>query len=276
MTDIADWQGGVGRNWAVEWQRTDATFSELTPHLLAAIASEPGKRIVDIGCGAGEIAMAVAAARPDAQVIGIDVSPDLVVAARSRSIQAANVTFKLGDASVWTDPAGAPDLYVSRHGVMFFADPPAAFAHLAASAARDARLVFSCFRKPADNGWAAAIADILPKTEKSVAQPFAPGPFAFAEPEHVRSCLRGWRDIVFSPIDFAYVAGTGPDAITEAMALFHRIGPAASALRTLPSGEREAFERRLLALVKAHHGGDRVTFPAAAWLVTATSDHSDG
>jgi len=276
MTDIADWQGGVGRNWAAEWQRTDATFSELTPHLLAAIASEPGKRIVDIGCGAGEMAMAVAAARPDAQVIGVDVSPDLVVAARLRSSQAAILTFQLGDASFWTDPAGAPDLYVSRHGVMFFADPPSAFAHLAASAAHNARLVFSCFRTAADNGWAAAIAELLPKSETPRAQPFAPGPFAFAEPEHVRICLRGWRDIVFAPIDFAYVAGTGPDAITEAMALFHRIGPAASALRTLPSGEREAFEQRLLALVEAQHDGVRVAFPGAAWLVSATSDHFDG
>jgi len=276
MTDIADWQGGVGRNWAAEWQRTDATFSELTPHLLAAIASEPGKRVVDIGCGAGEIAIAVAAARPDAQVIGVDVSPDLVAAAQSRSIQAANLTFQLGDASVWADTDGAPDLYVSRHGVMFFADPPSAFAHLAANATRNARLVFTCFRKPADNGWATSIAHILPTAEKPEAQLFAPGPFAFAEPDYVRTCLRGWRDIAFSPIDFAYVAGTGPNAIADAMALFHRIGPAASALRTLPAGEREAFEQRLLALVEAHHDGVRVAFHGAAWLVSATSDHFDG
>lgn len=276
MTDIADWQGGVGRNWAAEWQRTDVSFSELTPQLLAAIAAEPGSRIVDIGCGAGEIAMAVATASPGAQVTGVDVSPDLVAAAGSRSVHLPNLSFQLGDASVWTDPAGAPDLYVSRHGVMFFADPPSAFAHLAAKAARNARLVFSCFRKAADNVWAAAIADILPRSEKPTMQRFAPGPFAFAEPDHVRLCLRGWRDIAFSPIDFAYVAGTGPDAITEAIALFHRIGPAASALRTLPHHEREAFEQRLLALVTAHHGGNRVTFSAAAWLVTATSDHGDG
>lgn len=58
MTDIADWQGGVGRNWAAQWQRTDVTFSELTPRLLEAIAEEPGGCIIDIGCGAGEIAAA--------------------------------------------------------------------------------------------------------------------------------------------------------------------------------------------------------------------------
>jgi SAM-dependent methyltransferase len=276
MTDIADWQGGVGRNWAAEWQRTDTSFSELTPLLLDAIAAEPGTRIVDLGCGAGEIAIAVAKARTNARVTGVDVSQDLVNAARARSGTIANVSFELADASTWSDAGGAPDLYVSRHGVMFFGNPPAAFAHLAAKAQARARLVFSCFRQPSENMWAQAIADILPKAQKSPADTYAPGPFAFADPDHVGRSLAGWRDIVFSPVDFAYVAGAGPDAVAEAMALFRRIGPAAFAIRTLPDVDRIAFEKRLLALVEVHHDGSRVTFPAAAWLITATSDHPNG
>ncbi len=276
MTDITDWQGSVGRNWAAQWQRTDTSFSELTPQLLAAIAAEPGSRIVDIGCGAGEVAMAVAAARPQASVIGVDVSPDLVEAAQARSGTIANLSFELADAAVWSDGRGAPDLYVSRHGVMFFSDPPAAFTRLAAQAQPGARLVFSCFRKPSENIWAKAIAGILPGTPEAPAAPHAPGPFAFADPVHLRQCLAGWREVALRPVDFAYVAGTGPDAVAEAMALFARIGPSAFALRTLPPEERAAFEKRLLALVEAHHDGVRVAFSAAAWLVTATSDHSDG
>lgn len=275
MTDIADWQGGVGRNWAAEWQRTDTSFSELTPQLLAAIAAEPGSRIVDIGCGAGELAMAVAAARPDAHVTGVDVSPDLVDAARLRSADASNLKFHLADASVWSDVEETPNLYISRHGVMFFADPPAAFTHLATHAAPRARLVFTCFRKPSENMWANLIADIVPRADSTPVQAHAPGPFAFADPDYVRRSLAGWRDLAFAPVDFAYVAGAGPDAVAEAMALFQRIGPAAFAIRTLPSDERQAFEKRLLTLIEAHHDGVRVAFPAAAWLITATSDHCD-
>ena len=63
MTNAADWQGTVGKSWAQEWQRTDTSFCELTPHLLAAISSEQGSRIVDIGCGAGELSLAIARAR---------------------------------------------------------------------------------------------------------------------------------------------------------------------------------------------------------------------
>ena len=60
------------------------------------------------------------------------------------------------------------------------------------------------------------------------------------------------------------------------MALFRRIGPAAAALRTLPDAERAKIERRLADLVEAHHRDGQVAFNAAAWLVSATSDHNDG
>ncbi|MEL0209038.1 MAG: class I SAM-dependent methyltransferase [Novosphingobium sp.] len=279
MTNAADWQGTVGRSWAQKWQKTDTSFCELTPHLLAAISSEPGSRIVDIGCGAGELSLAVARARPDADVTGIDISGDLVEAARARAAQ-PNVSFVEVDASVWQPDDAAPDLFVSRHGVMFFPDPPRAFGHLASVAAPDARIVFSCFRKAAENAWAARIAELLPPAPAmpapTPAERFAPGPFAFAEPDHVRACMAGWRDLAFTPVDFAYVAGAGADPVGEAMALFRRIGPAAAALRTLPQKDREVVEARLLTLVEAHLVDGRVSFPAAAWLVSATSDHRNG
>lgn len=276
MTNELDWQGGVGRNWATEWRRTDTSFSALTPHLLAAVRVEPATRIVDIGCGAGEVAIAIARERGDASVVGADISPDLIAVAQHRGSGIANLSFKLADASHWSDADGAPDLYVSRHAVMFFADPPSAFAHLAASAAPRARMVFTCFRALDQNEWATAIAGLLPPPDSTPSLAFTPGPFAFADPDHVRHCMAGWRDLTFRPVDFSYVAGSGDDPVSETMALFHRIGPSAFALRTLPQVERAAFERRLLELVEAHRDGGCVTFRAAAWLVSATSDHSHG
>lgn len=274
MTSASEWQGTVGRSWADEWRRTDVSFSELTPNLLHAIGAEAGEAVVDIGCGAGEVSMAVARARPAATVTGVDISADLVETARGRN-GLPNLSFEVADASQWR-PATKPDLYVSRHGVMFFPDPPAAFAHLAAIAAPRARMVFSCFRMAAENDWAAAIAGLLPRSDGPTPTPGAPGPFAFALPDHVRRCLKGWRDVEFTPLDFRYIAGRGPDAVGEAMALFRRIGPAAAALRTLPETERDGVARRLLELVESRVDGDEVAFPAAAWLVTATSDHNDG
>ena len=274
MTSINDWQGGVGRGWADEWRRTDRSFSNLTPRLLEAIGAEPGKRIIDIGCGAGELALAIARDRPAAHVTGVDVSADLIAAARSRPLACGHADFALADAATFAPADGPADLYVSRHGVMFFPDPPAAFRHLAQAAAPGARIVFSCFRAAAQNEWASAIAGLLePMGERKSDTPgeFVPGPFAFADPGHVQRCMAGWTDFAFTPVDFAYVAGAGADPVADALAFFRRIGPAAAAIRALPEAARAAFEERLETLARHHMIGDAVVFSAAAWIVTATA-----
>jgi SAM-dependent methyltransferase len=271
MTDKGEWEGGVGRNWATEWERTDRSFAELTPRLLAAIAGLAGSDVVDIGCGAGELSLAVAAARPQARVLGIDVSADLVAAATMRARGRANCAFALADAATWEPDRGAPDLYISRHGVMFFADPVAAFAHLARVAQPAAGLCFSCFRSPADNPWASGIARLLP-SGMTPPDPHAPGPFAFADPERVRSILEraGWRDTAFAAHDVRYLAGRGADPVADALDFFGRIGPAARAMRDLPEDELAGFQARLREFVVEHRRGDEVAFDAAIWIVTAT------
>src|SRR6185436_7207978 len=141
MTTKTDWQDQVGRTWADNYRSTDRAFSELTPRLLERIAARSGDAIADIGCGAGELSLALAAARPHARVVGVDVSPELLDVARQRGAkldqvnQVYNVRFTLADAAQWAPDGFAPDLYVSRHGVMFFPDPVAAFGHLRGIAA---------------------------------------------------------------------------------------------------------------------------------------------
>lgn len=277
MTGASDWEGTVGTSWASEWQRTDRSFAALTPRLLAAVADIQPERILDIGCGAGEVALSLARTHPQATVIGVDLSEPLLAVARSRGEGMRNLWFERGDAARWSDSAGRPDLLVSRHGVMFFDDPPAAFAHLAAIAAPRARLAFTCFRSPGENAWAAEIARLLPPPPPSQSAPAEglppPGPFAFADPDRIRCVLAtGWRDVDLTPVDFTYVAGGGDAPVEDALAFFSRIGPAAAAIRTLPRTARVSFEAKLGELVRSRLAGGQVIFPAAAWLVTATAD----
>lgn len=275
MTQGIEWQGPVGRVWAEQWQRTDRSFAPMTAELLALIAQRPGRAVVDIGCGAGELSLAIAGARPDAQVRGIDLSPDLVAVARERSAGLTNCAFAVADAAQWqpdrTYPGfAAPDLYVSRHGVMFFANSVAAFAHLGALAVSGAGLCFSCFRSPRENPWASGVAALLPGGAPP-AQPNVPGPFAFADAERVRGLLSaaGWSDVSFVAADFSYVVGAGPDPVADAVDYLSRIGPAARALRELPDTARTTFRERLHGFAGEHVVAGEVRFPAAAWLVSA-------
>ena len=89
MTVAADWTGSVGDVWAAEWRRTDRSFADLSRHLDAAIlavASDRPFRAFDIGCGAGGTSLALAEARPDATILGVDLSVGLVDVARERLV----------------------------------------------------------------------------------------------------------------------------------------------------------------------------------------------
>lgn len=272
MTSASEWQSVVGKSWAEMAHLTDRAFGGLMPKLLSRIAATPGHSIFDIGCGAGVLAIAVARARPDASVLGCDISPDLVDVARVRSDNVPNLRIIEGDASRLLPPM-APDLLISRHGVMFFDNPVTAFAHLAQISRSGARLIFSSFRCQEDNLWASEIATVMANPYPSPPPPYyVPGPFAFRDPAFVRQVLAsgGWTDINFEPVAFRYIAGRGNDPVSDAMAFFSRIGPMAAQLRTLDSDVREDLRHRLRGVIKRWHNGDEVTFPAAAWIVTAT------
>ena len=269
MTTGTDWRDAVGRTWAENYRLTDRAFAGLTERLLHRIGDCSGQAVLDIGCGAGELSLAVARNHPSATVLGLDVSPALLAAAQQRGADHAKVRFAEGDAATWQDPAFHPDKLISRHGVMFFDAPRDAFRHLREAARPGAELVFTCFRHPQLNAWASELAGLLELPGNP--DPTAPGPFAFADEAHVRGILgdAGWRNIVLDPVDFAYVAGVGEDPVSDAVNLFTRIGPAAPALRALDGAARERALGWVREWLEQHRSGDLVALGAAAWIVTA-------
>ena len=60
MTTGSDWRAQVGRTWAENYRLTDRSFAGLTERLLARIGGCEGQNVLDIGCGAGELSLAVA------------------------------------------------------------------------------------------------------------------------------------------------------------------------------------------------------------------------
>lgn len=271
MTKGMDWQAHVGRSWAENFALTDRAFAGLTQRLLERVSERVGQCVLDVGCGAGELALAVARQRPGARVVGVDISADLIDAARDRGGQHGNVDFTLADAGSWRLPGFAPEVVISRHGVMFFDDPIAAFANLREQSAEDAELVFSCFRSPGENPWASDIARLLELPPP--ANPQAPGPFAFADPQHVEDVLTGagWRGVSFEAVDFAYIAGKGDEPVEDALNLFRRIGPAAPVLRSLEGADKARAEGWMRDWLEEHRSGNLVAFPAGAWIVSAAS-----
>lgn len=265
-----EWQGRTGESWAAEWRRTDRSFAMLTERLLQRTRDFHFAQVLDIGCGAGELSLALARGRPECRVTGVDIAPALIAVARTRGEHLPQTSFIEADAAAWQPQGPAPDLLVSRHGVMFFADPVAAFTHLSRIAAPDAGLLFSCFREPSLNPFMTEVVRLLPAPAEP-ADPLAPGPFAFADPLRVEAILRaaGWADVALEPFDFAMVVGAGKDPVAEAMAYFQAIGPAARARRDLDEEQLATFQKDLRKLAEQHCSDGIVALRAAAWIVSA-------
>lgn len=264
MTNATDWQGRVGRTWAEEANRTERAFAGIAALLdrtIAEVAPATG-RALDIGCGVGSTALALAAARPGLAVTGVDLSPDLVAVAASRA--GASTAFVHGDAVAVAADLAPLDLLVSRHGVMFFADPAAAFAALRAAARAGAPLVFSCFGARADNDWVVAVDEAI-EAPAAAAADYAPGPFGFADDVFVASLLKrtGWREAHVAAHAVPYLVGVGDDPVADALGFFRRIGPAAAVLAAAPHAARARIEDRLAAALAARTRDGAVAFTAS-------------
>lgn len=266
------WNSKVGETWTRFQEALDRSFTPLTAALLGLAAPADGEHVLDIGCGTGEISLACdVAVGEEGTVLGLDISRDMLARARSRAEELlSEAEFREADAASFAEEDGF-DLIISRFGVMFFDDPVAAFANLRARLAPGGRLAFACWQPAERNLWATlpltVLADLLPP--QPPADPHAPGPFAFADPDRLGGILEaaGWRDVTIHGFEFGMVTGDGDDPVAAALSFALRIGPAARAVAE--AGVDEQARALLAPALAAHLRDGAVALPAACWLVEA-------
>src|SRR5882672_2032038 len=114
--------------WAEVREPLELQLATLGRGALAALAPHPGESVLDIGCGGGETALdLVRAVAPDGTVVGIDLSAAVLAFAQRAAQGCERVRFVQADAEVFPFEPASFDAAFSRFGVMFFADPAAAF-----------------------------------------------------------------------------------------------------------------------------------------------------
>ena len=78
--------------------------------LIARIDAESPRSVVDLGCGPGNLTALLARRWPDADVLGLDSSPEMIAKA-----SAAGVRFEVGDLRDWaSEDSGQVDVLVSN------------------------------------------------------------------------------------------------------------------------------------------------------------------
>ncbi|MEZ5937466.1 MAG: methyltransferase domain-containing protein [Hyphomonadaceae bacterium] len=271
---IADWNGPVGERWARLHLETERLVSPFGLAALDAAAARSGEHVMDLGCGAGATTIALGkAVAPEGSVLGVDVSGPLLEVAHADLADAhlPNVRFVQADASVAHLPSEI-DLVFSRFGIMFFAEPVAAFAHIRRAMSDSGRLVFCCWRHPRENPWAMTPLVAARKAlniEQAKADLNAPGPFAFHDDTRVRAILleAGFRDVASEAINRSIALGSSAEEAAERMA---RVGPLSRFVREV--GEERAPEViDAAAAAMAPHADDtgEIRLAGSAWLITA-------
>lgn len=266
------WNGEAGDAWVEHADRHDRMLDALGRHTLDAARIQPGERVLDVGCGTGQLAVQAAGRAGGAgRVVGVDISGPMLEAARRRAAGLPQVQFVQADCQ--TDPLPGPfDVAVSRFGVMFFDDPVAAFANLLAATRPGGRLAFVAWQSLFENEWAlvpaAVLGEHVPLPEPP--PPGEPGPFAFADPDRVRSILdgAGWAEVsledVRRPVPLA-----GGRTVDEVLAVLEQD----VMVRTLLADADDATRAEALAALRAEladrAGPNGVELGAAAWVVTA-------
>jgi SAM-dependent methyltransferase len=286
------WNGRGGEIWTRLQARLDRLFEPLTAVLLTAAAPKPGESILDIGCGCGDLTLNLAkACGVQSHIQSIDISARMLERAKAREGECraaapamARIEWCLADAMLHPFEPQA-DLVISRFGVMFFADPVAAFANIRRVLKPRGRLAILCWAALDDNPWIkvplAAVHELInpqpPLPEDS------PGPFAFADAQRVQAILSqaGFSNVtarsIETPLRLGQATADASDragfAMEDALCLALESGPVAALLRNAGETIHLKVRGRITAALQPLYSQARgeIALAARCWLYEATA-----
>jgi ubiquinone/menaquinone biosynthesis C-methylase UbiE len=116
--------------WAAgDFDRIAAGYRDGSAAFVDRLGLRPAQRVLDVACGTGNLTLP--AARAGADVLGLDIAPNLLDTARQRAAQAGlSIPFEEGNAEALPYADGAFDSALSMFGAMFAPRPERVAAEL--------------------------------------------------------------------------------------------------------------------------------------------------
>ena len=228
----------------------------------------PGTRLLDVGCGAGQLALI--AARAGAQVVGCDIAVNWLEKARARAAaEGLEITFEEGDAESLPYADAQFDVVTSLIGAMFAPRPDMVAAELT-RVCRPGGMIAMANWTP--GGF---VGQMFKAISKHIAPSGMPAPVLWGDEATVRDRLReGLADLKFALRVYHFDYPFPPDAVVE----FYRTnyGPMSRAFASLDANGQEKLRSELVRLWSAHNKAvDNTTKVDAEYLeVIATRSSS--
>ena len=234
-----------------------------------------GDRVLDIGCGIGGTPASLAqAVGPGGAVVGIDPLAAAIETMRSDPAQPPNVRFMHGDAEVYPFAPASFDAAFSRFGVMFFADPVAAFANIRHALRPGGRLLFICWRSLIENelDWLPIRAASAHLPRQLIAEAERARHFSFADPVFLRETLTraGYVRIDIRRHDEDVRSGD----LRSTVEICSRVGSLGALLREHPQF-RDAAVAALMQALMDRDGPGGPALRASTWIVRAFAPEAD-
>jgi SAM-dependent methyltransferase len=268
------WNTVAGPRWVAAPGWRERRNRESIGLLMTRLGLTGGESVLEIGCGTGALTLPVAAAvGASGRVVAVDISEPMLGAARQQIGESgfANVTLELGDAQTFAFAPAAFDLATSRMGVMFFADPTAAFGNIRGALKPGGRLVFACWAPLEENSHWLISYEIARRHLGPPAPPAgpAPGPLAFADPDYIRRVLAtaGFIEIAVERAHPSVLCGSPEDEARQALLM----GPTARLVEEKEPDEavRRTIAREIEAAFAAAAGSGPLRLPATIFVVEA-------
>jgi trans-aconitate 2-methyltransferase len=108
-----------------QYHKFQAERSAPFEDLLKLVEVRPALKVVDLGCGTGELTRRLAEALPESTVLGLDNSPQML--AKAEAVKRAGLTFETGDQA---SLSGSWDLIFSNAALQWSENHPGLIGHL--------------------------------------------------------------------------------------------------------------------------------------------------
>jgi SAM-dependent methyltransferase len=187
-----DWIAGRGEKWSANLSGMEGMLTPIDEPLIRALHLDVPCRIADIGCGGGGTALEILRWAPAGSVVhGFDISPAQIESARRRiRPNEHGLAFEIADVATAAVPEMPYDRLVSRFGVMFFGDPPIAFANLARWLAPGGRFAFAVWNRLSENPWMTSVREVVSAIiDLPAPDPNAAGPFRYGDADQLLTLL---------------------------------------------------------------------------------------
>ena len=267
------WNSSMGRAWVNNDSKMNAQLQIITNDLYKEIKIQKGSNVLDIGCGSGALLPFLSDKVGNSGLVhGVDISNPLLELAKKYHYAKENITFLNADAQSYNFKSLNYDNVVSRFGVMFFADPMAAFKNIRSSMKNNGKLNFVCWSKLEDNDFfVMPLKIVLRHLNKPLPTPSkSPGPLSFSDPDHTEHILKssGFKSVAIKTVKTKMI---NYDTIENQIQLFNKIGLAARIKKEASFGNliSAKIDNELISELKRKTTSNGTTLKAVVHYVSA-------